>query len=153
MYDYFAAALRCSKCGHQTDGREHTNMQTSIRGDAEGIELRKGHVFESRDLQIAHLIDAGYLLLRQPEAHFVCLLNPWQCPSCNADQWAQVDIRDCVVERIIAVVMNQETLADAHFIDEAAAELLAANLAQMAAWELDERGLDPVRVLRERLPV
>lgn len=152
MYDYFAGELVCSGCGYRTDGREHTNMQTHIRSDADGSELRVGFVFEIGDLRTSHIVDAGYTQLGEAAHLSMSLLNTWQCPSCNTDQWAQIDVQRGTIEAIHAVVMSQNVLRRAHFIDEADAELLAAKLLEVPAWDLTEQQLDPVEVLRQHLP-
>ncbi len=152
MYDYFAGSLRCPRCNHLTDGREHTNMQTHLRSGADGSELRVGFSLDVNDLRASHIIDAGYLALCAPKHLSMSLLNTWQCPSCHTDQWAQVDVQAGVIEAIHAVVMSREVLSRAHFIDEADAELLAAKLLAIPSWELTDRKLDPVEVLRQHLP-
>lgn len=152
MYDYFAGVLMCARCNHRTDGRENTNMQTHLRSDADGSELRVGFLFDLNDLRTSHIVGAGYVALGEPNHLSMSLLNTWQCPSCDTEQWAQVDVQAGVIEAIHAVAMSREVLSRAHFIDEADAELLAAKLLAIPSWELSEQNLDPVEVLRQHLP-
>lgn len=151
MYDYFDAELRCPRCGTAHPSNEG-NMQTHIRTDANGSELGIGYLFEPIDVNTEHLVGAGYLLLTRPtNEETLRLLNIWSCDACDTDQWAIVDIVERKIERIEAVSMSRTVLEAANFIGEVNAEFLAAQLLNISLQELNERKLDVVDALRERL--
>lgn len=152
MYDYFDAPLRCPRCSHLSTPDELTNMQTKIREDADGTELRVGFRFDKADLQTRRILESSYALVKDPDpATVVQLLNVWSCPSCETEQWARIEIVDGLLAKIEAVVMSKEILNEANFISEVDGELLAATLLDIPVWEVNERKLDPVEVLRQRL--
>jgi hypothetical protein len=154
MYDYLVAKLLCPKCGHLSEVGEHTNMQTKIRADANGSELRLGFIFDKADLHKKRIIDSGYSLVQEPAATsgIIKLLNVWSCPSCETDQWAMIEIKDACITDIHAVCINQDALNAANFIGTVDAELLAAELLDVPSWSQNGGGGNPVDVLRQRLP-
>jgi hypothetical protein len=152
MYDVFIASLRCPSCSHVSDISENTNMQTHLRDDANGSGLPIGFVFDEADLEARNIAESGYLLVKDPgTGSNIYILNTWHCPSCGTEQWALVKIADGVLDDISGLLMNREALDRSNFIGEGAAALLAAALLDIAPWELTERKLDPIEVLRQRL--
>jgi hypothetical protein len=127
-------------------------MQTHIRTDANGSELGIGHLLESMDVNTEHLVGAGYLLIIRPANEGTLrILNIWSCDACDTDQWAIVDIAERKIARIEAVLMSRAVLEAANFIGEVDAELLAAALLDIPPWEVSDRKLDVVSVLRQHL--
>jgi hypothetical protein len=154
MYDYFVAQLLCPQCGHLSDVDELTNMQTKIRANANGSELRVGFILDNADIHKKRIIDSGYSLVQEPAtmSSIIRLLNVWSCPSCETDQWAAVEIKDACITDIHAVGISQDALNEANFIGSVDAELLAADLLGVPSWSQNAGGRNPVDVLRQRLP-
>lgn len=153
MYDYFAAELRCPRCGTLNPTTASTNMQTHIRGSgADGSELTIGTSLEPVYLTAKHLESAGYALITPPSnASSLRLLDVWICAACNTEQWAMIEIAAERIDRIEAVTMSRATFETANFIDEVHAELLAAELLGIPWAEFAERKLSSVEILRQRL--
>jgi hypothetical protein len=127
-------------------------MQTHIRDDADGTTLEIGYEFDASDLEEASIISSSYLMIRSPDPKKdIRLLNIWICPACRTDQWAMVEIVEGKIVRIEAVSMSRAVLAEANFIGEVNAELLAATLIDIPSRELSERKLDVVTILRQHL--
>ncbi len=152
MYDYFIAELRCPRCGTVSPTTAYTNMQTHLRGDADGSTLGVGYEFEPVDLTTKHILGAGYTLIARPsEGGPIRLLDVWNCPACETEQWAMVEIANRRITRIEAVSMDRITFESANFISEVNAELLAAALMGISWAEFSERSLDSVIILRQHL--
>jgi predicted nucleic-acid-binding Zn-ribbon protein len=152
MYDYFRAQLRCPRCENISAADAHINMQTYMRNDADGSELAVGHLFEPIELTTKHILSSGYALISEPKnSAAIRLLDVWSCPKCETDQWATVEIAEARIVRIEAVAMSLGVLESANFITEVNAELLAAALLDIPTWEVIERKLDVVTVLRQHL--
>jgi hypothetical protein len=131
---------------------ENTNMQTHLRDDANGSGLPIGFVFDKADLEARNIAESGYLLVEDlGTSNNVRILNTWHCPSCGTEQWGLVEIANGVLESISGLLMNREALDRANFIGEVDAGLLAAALLDIPPWELTERKLDSIEVLRQRL--
>jgi hypothetical protein len=153
MYDYFVAELRCPGCGAVNLVTANTNMQTHIRGDADGSALGVGYSFDPVDLTTQHLLGAGYALIATPaKPGSMRLLDLWICPACQTEQWAAIDIVDGRIERIEAVPMNRAVFESANFISEGNADFLAEAVAGVTQAEITERKLSSVDLLRRHLP-
>lgn len=149
MYDYFVAPLRCPNCNTVSPATAITDMQTYIRGDADGSELPVGCSLDPMDLTVRHLVGADYKLIAPPLANgSLRLLDVWICPSCKTEQWAMIEVVQNQIERIEAVVLNRATLEAANFVSETDAELLAKALAAPAD---PHQRLDTIDILRQRL--
>jgi hypothetical protein len=152
MFDYFVAGLHCRSCGTMSPATAATGMQTHIRSDADGSELRVSFVFDAIDLETEHILRSGYALIAAPpNAHTMRLLDVWTCPKCLTEEWGAVDIVDGRIERIEAVSMGLATLQTANFIADVSADILAASLLGISTNELSQRKIHNVDVLRERL--
>ena len=152
MYDYFVAELRCPRCGAVSPVTANTNMQTYIRGDADGSALGIGYQFDPKDLTTQHLLGAGYALISPPaRAGSMRLLDLWICPVCQTEQWAMIEIEDGRIKRIDAVPMDRTTFEHANFISEGHADFLAEALAGTTQAEIAERQLSSVEILRRHL--
>jgi hypothetical protein len=152
MYDYFVAELRCPRCGAVNPTTAYTNMQTHLRGDADGSALAVGYEFEPVDLATKHIVGAGYSLISPPsDGRPIRLLDVWNCPACETEQWAMVEIVGRKIARIEAVSMNRATFETANFISEVNAELLAVTLMGISWGEFSERNLNSVEVLKQLL--
>lgn len=153
MFDYLYSQMHCPLCGHKTSPGESIGMQTKLRGNCDGSTLHVGDALEANDLRSAHLERSGYLLLNPlATSERICLLNTWTCPSCEREQWGTIKIVAGKITSIESVQMTAAVLRDADFIDAVDAELLAAAVLGMDSLEFVEQQLDPVEVLRQRLP-
>jgi hypothetical protein len=152
MYDHFTGELRCPRCGTINSTIAYTNMQTHLRSDADGSALAVGYEFQLVDLTTKHILDAGYSLVSPPyEGGASRLLEVWNCPVCETEQWAMVEIVNRKVARIEAVLMNRTTFEAANFISEVNAELLSVTLMGILWAEFSERKLNSVDVLKQQL--
>jgi hypothetical protein len=152
MYDYFDAKLRCPHCGTVSGPRARINMQTHIRGDADGSTLEVGYTFDEGDLRHEAIAGSGYLPIKTAAPHEpIRLLNVWHCPECRTEQWAEVNITNGKIELIEAVSLNRAVLEGAHFVAEVHAELLAASLLDLSSRDMREKKMNVVTVLRQHL--
>lgn len=153
MYDYFVAALRCPSCGRQTPADSSTNMQTHLRDDARGEELGLGSAIEPADLRPADILNSGYQLIREPIAgEPLRLLEMWTDPACGrGDLWALVTIDGTRLASIVAVSLNQATLASAHYISDNCV-VVATAISGVPAADLVSGKVHCVDVLRMHLP-
>lgn len=149
MFDNLEASIHCPRCGHTSRSDESIGIQTHLREMADGSVLTLGHQFDENDLRNCD----GYLQISPPRAAGdVALLNTWTCPSCEKEQWARVEIVAGRLTSISPVSMSAATFNAANYIGEVDAELLAAAVLGMDSLEFVEQQLDPVAVLRQRLP-
>ena len=152
MFDTFAAALHCPRCGNVSPATSVSSIQTHLRGDADGAELAVGYSFDPVDLETQNILGAGYALVAPPAASGTMrLLDMWICPACQSEQWAVVEIVEGRIERIEAVPMNHATLEAVNFISDVNADLLAEALTGVSQAELTQSNLSSVELLRRRL--
>ena len=151
MYDYFAAALKCSNCGTLSVADSSTNMQTHIRDDASGIEIGVGFRFEPLEVRDQDIMASGYLATgRVSMDGRTRLLETWRCPACGHENWARVSLAGIELVAIESVVLDRAILESAQFITDGC-YLLAAKLSGIPARTLMEGKANPVQVLLERL--
>lgn len=151
MYDYFVAALKCPNCAAVSPATSATNMQTHLRDDAHGIELGVGDQLDPRDLGDDDIADSGYLPVNRRDDARIRLLDQWQCPTCQRENWAQVTVDGSTISAIEAVTLDRATLMRAQFITESCF-ILAAQLSGIPADDLMTGKVSPVSVLLDRLP-
>jgi len=148
-YDYFVAKLKCPVCGTASAADESIEMQTYIRDQPKGEFLGVGSALHVDAKGIEQNAYDGYLKVSVPKpGEPIRILHPWNCGNCGAYNWAQIEIRDDVITRIIAVPLNRETLEQSHLISNEA-DFVAASLMNLSASEMV--GKDAVRILREHL--
>jgi hypothetical protein len=148
-YDYFVAELKCPACGTVSAADDSTGMQTYIREHPNAEFLRVGSPLHVDAEAIERNAVDGYLKVRTPApGEPIRILHPWTCPVCGTYNWAQIEIRDGVIARIVSVPLNRETLEHSHLISNEA-DFVAASLANLTAHEIV--GKDTVQILRERL--
>lgn len=113
IWDYFIAALRCPACGAVCAEGADTGMRTYIRGgDAYHVALRVGD-----DLDVAGegIAEWECLVIRQPAPDEpLRLLEVWVCPSCAARSFAEVVVREGILESITAVALSRPLLDRVH---------------------------------------
>src|SRR5262245_38146603 len=149
MFDVFVAELRCPNCGRVIPITANTAMQTHLRDDADGAELRVGFEFNPHDLTTRSILGSGYALIAEPPPGGpIRLLDVWNCPECGTEQWAMIAIENGRIARIEAVVLDRATLDAANFISETNAELAAERVAGREV----AQGRSSVEVLRQYLP-
>ena len=112
---HFVHALRCGTCGTVSPADASTDMLTHIETDVWRGVYRVGD-----DLALDwRSIAPWYLVLREPEAgEPVRLLEAWQCEACGARNWAEIVIRDGVVESITESRLSSEALDRVHALDD-----------------------------------
>jgi rubredoxin len=147
-FDYFVAHLTCPNCGAVSPADQSTNMVTAIRDEPELAWLGVGDALHVRP---EAMNDRGYLTIRAPRTgEPIRILQTWECPSCGQGfNWAEVVVRDDVIESIQAVPLTRETLERAHFIDDEAIGVAAVLIGQSYADLVNE---DVVQILKDRLP-
>jgi len=151
MYDVFVAELRCPSCSRVASITANTAMQTHIRDDADGSELKVGFVFDPRDLTTKSIIDSDYALIAEPPPGGpIRLLDVWRCPACSTEQWAMVTIADGRITSIEPVVLSRSTLAAANFVSDTNAALAAQRFEDVNFPYT--AGATSVDVLRRHLP-
>jgi hypothetical protein len=146
--DYFVAPLRCPVCGNVSPADESTNMQTKIRDNPELAYLGVGHPLEIRPEEMAA---SGYLTIRPPDqSGEIRILQSWECPACGqAFNWAEIVVKDGVIQSIEAVPLDRATLGRANYISDDSI-YVAADLTDRPVSDLLDA--DVVQVLRDTLP-
>jgi hypothetical protein len=145
-FDYLVAPLRC-ECGRLAHADEMLEMTTRLRDEPNLAFLGVG---DRLPVTKQRALECGYLLVREP-AEPAVLVHMWACASCGYDRnWAEVVVRDGVIQEIEAVDLDQETLARAHFIVDDARDLAVA-LAGVPS-SLGVADDEVVRILRDKLP-
>jgi hypothetical protein len=111
-----------------------------------------GYLFDAVDLKTEDIIGAGYVVIARPaSAGQIRLLEVWDCPTCEAERWAMIEIVGGKLERIEAAAMGRATFESANFISDVSAELLASTLLGISWAEFGERKLLSANVLRQCL--
>lgn len=106
--------MRCPRCGRVAQADEMLEMTTRLRAEPNLAYLTVGdHLPVIPEQAIAR----GYVQLRLPEPDEpTILLHTWTCTSCGAaGNWAEVVVEDDVIEAIDEAVLDQDTVARAHF--------------------------------------
>jgi hypothetical protein len=113
-FDYLVAPLRCRQCGRPAQADEMLEMTTRLRDEPNLAYLTVG---DTLPVTPERAIGSGYTQLRLPQADEpTILLHPWACVSCGSTaNWAEVVVEDDVIEEIESVVLDEETLARAHY--------------------------------------
>jgi len=113
-FDYLVAPLRCPQCGWVAQADEMLDMTTRLRAEPNLAYLTIG---DSLPVTPELAVAAGYVQLRLPGPHEpVVLLHPWACVACGTGaNWAEVVVEEDVIEAIDEAVLDDETLARAHF--------------------------------------
>ncbi|MFB9926962.1 hypothetical protein ACFORO_19325 [Amycolatopsis halotolerans] len=145
-YDYLAAALRCSRCGREGAALD---MITRLRPMPELASLGVG---DPLPVSTDNAVRSGYLALHEPTpGEPTVLLHVWTCPHCAyAFNWAEVVVRDNVIEAIRSADLTRAVLGSAHFIVDDAREVAADLAGTTSSLDLDDDTV--VAVLRDKLP-
>jgi uncharacterized protein (UPF0212 family) len=132
--DYFVGNLQCPVCGNVSEADDSTNMWTYIRDEPELAYLGVGHPLMIRSEAME---ERGYLTV-QPihPGQEIRILQTWECPFCGKSfNWAEIVIREGVIETISAVPLNREVLERANFIStesvDVAAKLTNSSIADL----------------------
>lgn len=151
MYDYFVATLRCPNCNTVSAADSSTNMQTHIRDDANGIEIGVGFRLDPLEVRNQDIVSSGYLATGQMATDGrTRLLETWRCPACGHENWARVTISGTEVIAIEPIILDRSTLESAQYITDHC-YIVASSISGIAARDLMEGKVNPVRVLFERL--
>lgn len=151
-FDYFVGSLQCPVCGKLSEADQSTNMQTSLRDEPELAFLGIGHPLELNRETIKNngYRDRGYLTIQVPKPdEIIRVLQTWECPSCGQPfNWAEIAVRDGIIETISSVTLNADQLRRSHLISDEAVSVAAA----LTRKSFDDLvGEDIVQILRDRL--
>lgn len=124
-YDYFVAKLQCPNCGEISEADDSTNMVTRIRSNPELAYLGVGDALK---IDRSTIEESGYFVIQSPLPNEeVRILETWECPSCGQSfNWAEIVVRDGIIESILPVLLTREVLEQAHFISDESAGVAAA---------------------------
>src|SRR6266852_4032714 len=112
-------------------------MATYIRDNPDLERLGIGSPLKLDPLRIAENNYDGYLTVKVPRTdEEIRILHPWDCPYCGAYNWAEIVVRNGIIESISAVPLNRETLERSHLISNEA-EFIAASLANVSSSEIE----------------
>jgi hypothetical protein len=115
-FAYLLAPLQCPHCSTLNEPAE---IRTQIYGLDAGQVLRIGDPLKVT----AESLASTHHAIRMPApSEPVSILDEWMCSSCGLQNWAEVVVRDNVLEVIAAVQLDRITLSRAHFIDDGIAE-------------------------------
>ena len=115
-FAYLLAQLTCPHCDTVNDPGE---IHTRIAGLETGQVVRVG---DPVHITLESLASTHHLLRMPESTERVSILDEWVCSSCRLQNWAEVIIRDGVLESIVPVPLDADSLARAHFIDDGIAE-------------------------------
>ncbi len=139
--DYFVAALRCPNCGSVSAADDTTNMATYIRNEPQLEYLGVGHPL---DIEPETMREKGYITIQSPrQGEAIRILQPWECRSCSRVNWAEIVIRDGIIEDISSVTLNHETLERAHFIHDESKGVAAA-LTNRSYFDISDEEVVPI---------
>lgn len=115
--DSFAAELCCPTCHVIASGDSIALMQTRIQSDPSGRLLRVG---DQLSIAPGGPINNGYLAVHPVlDDRSIHLLEPWTCIHCSQEQnWAEVIIKDSIIQSISSVCMNKITLDRINYISD-----------------------------------
>ncbi|NMO16942.1 hypothetical protein HPC49_24825 [Pyxidicoccus fallax] len=151
-YDLFVAALTCPHCGETSPADDSTNMQTYVRDRAQANRefLAPGTPLPLDSRRILARDYDGYLPVGVPApGEPTRILHTWECPSCGYGfNWAEVVVRDGVIERIDAVPFDREHFERSHLLSIEAMSV-AVGLTGKPPNEISYQDL--VQLLRELL--
>lgn len=143
--DYFVGRLRCQSCSAVVHD-EASGCETFLRGEPDGTRFGVGSSFE---IDVDAVPGEFYAHAMAPASHEpVHVVEGWECPDCNAVNWAEVVIDQTEILSIWSVALTREVLERAHFVTSECVDL-AAELTGKPAWALV--GDDVYEILYDRL--
>lgn len=130
--DTFIGRLRCMSCGIVT-ADERSACETFLRGGARGEVFSVGSRLDLAHDEVA--VDYYARAIRPRPNVPVHVIEGWECPHCEAVNWAEIVIRDSLVSSIWSVALSRLALERAHYVTSECVEL-AARLTGRPAWSL-----------------
>lgn len=143
--DTFVGRLRCHKCGQVTQDAS-AGCETFLRDQPDGTVFSVGSHFAFDPVRIARDYYAYAMSPARDES--VHIIEGWECPGCSAVNWAEICVRDEIVESVWSVALSRDTLERAHYVTSECVEL-AAQITGRPAWSL--LGDDVFEILFDRL--
>jgi hypothetical protein len=123
--DYFVANLKDPVTGRVTEADSSTNMTTYLRDVPELAYLGVGSTLRIDPERIRQNDYSGYRMVRPVEpGEPIRILQNWECPFCATPyHWAEIVVRDNVIESITDVPFTRETFERSHLVaDEVISE-------------------------------
>lgn len=136
--DYFVGKLRCHECKTVSRSDRSSQCETFIFPEPSGTEFAVGdHVaLEPNDLPRDY-----YAHLREwTPGTPLHVVEGWQCPCCNNINWAEVVVRDEIVETVWSVDLSSDVVDRANVVSAECIEVVAAKTGQ-PMWKLLEKGV------------
>jgi hypothetical protein len=141
-FDYFVAALKDPVTGRITDADTSTNMATYLRDKPELAYLGVGDrlVIDPERVRINDY--SGYYTVHPVEpGEPVRILQSWECPFCTTPlHWAEIVVRNNLIESIIDVPFVRATLERSHLVSDdlisVAADLSGRNVSSLIGEDL-----------------
>ena len=126
-FDNFVAHLQCPKCAAISADDHMTLMKTGMRAKPSMAFLRVG---DELFVDPAIMEQSGYLKVRDlADDRAVHILQTWSCPTCGTGMlWSEIVVEAGKISSIVAVRLDANALARAHYI-ECEAKEIAAELA------------------------
>lgn len=143
--DSFVGRLRCMSCGIVTSDQSSA-CQTFLRDVPRGEEFRVGQRFEFDHTEI--MADYYARATRPAVDSPTHIIEGWECPHCEAVNWAEIVLRDSLVSSVWSVALSRAALERAHYVTSECVEL-AARMTGRPAWSL--LGDDVFEVLIDEL--
>jgi hypothetical protein len=121
-FDWFVGNLHCSSCGAVSPANHATGIQTKIRKQPRGDYLGRGVALH---VDLLHMEDAGYLPVEYPsDENEIRLVEFWRCPRCQSANWAEIVIRNQIIESVEAVRFDRTLFERIHFVTRQVVEHL-----------------------------
>ncbi len=143
--DFFVARLRCQSCGQVVDD-ESSACETFLRAEPDGSRFGVGSAFDIQPDTVPAEFYAHAMAPATDEP--VHVVEGWECPDCQATNWAEVVIDSTEIRSIWSIALTRQVLDRAHFVTSECVDL-ASQLTGEPAWAL--LGDDVFEILYDRL--
>jgi hypothetical protein len=136
--DFFVGRMRCHNCRAVSQADRTSQCETFIFPHPEGRVYRVG---DTVDLTPDNLPRDYYAHLNDWDGNApLHVVEGWQCPCCNAINWAEIVIRDSVIESVWSVDLTSEVVDRVNVLSAECIEVVAAKTGQ-PMWKLLEKGV------------
>lgn len=136
--DYFVGRLRCHKCRNVTSADRSSQCETFIFPIPQGSTYGVGDAVELTPESLPRDYYAHLTSWNGTSALHV--VEGWQCPCCHSINWAEIVVREGVVESVWSVDLTGEVVDRAHVLSAECIEVVAAKTGQ-PMWKLLEKGV------------
>lgn len=136
--DYFVGRMRCHTCRNITPSDNSSQCETFIFPTPQGRAFRVGDRIELRPEDLPR--DYYAHLTPWDGSKPLHVVEGWQCLRCDAINWAEVVVRDQILESVWSVDLTSEVVERANVLSAECIEVVASKTGQ-PMWKLLEKGV------------